>query len=450
MLGKKFIAYVIIAFIIGLRLSSKTDNRILSFTFVFWIIASPILWKDIFFLEISFLPINIQPNRLLLIFLILYLFFDRPTGNYTHQSNRNFQKPVFELFIYIYLITVLISFMVNYPQLQYKQQVITVPLEILLFILIYHIAKTRVSFSVLDSIIKALVIVSLSTSIIAIYQYLFEPYFFRSGGQRGAFGSLFRSTGIFHDEYELSCLLIISIIVFFVRYKGSKFLYISLPLLIIALITTFHRLSWIIFAVSFVSYFFITRKIKLVIIIPFLLLLMAVYAFSPYLIGYLEGGKSFRSFKEERLLSDTVTSRFLQYEIATKIIADNFWGIGGYDNKIYYDIMEEYSMTRSETKPGSMHSNVYVIHNGYLSTGVLYGIPSMVAFIGMILSMLVYFAKQVNIKNEMTIIPVYIIFIWLMFNISNNFSNFNFYYILLVALLSGSFVSLYNRNIPHL
>ena len=210
-----------------------------------------------------------------------------------------------------------------------------------------------------------------------------------------------------------------------------------MPLLCIALITTFHRLVWIIFVVCLGSHLFLTKRIRTMFIFIFLFIL--VYAFSSNLLSNIEKNEMAQSFIERRLLYDTVTERFLQYNIAFQIISNHFWGLGGYDTKEYYEIIAEHSMIRTKGNP-------VVIHNGFLATGVKYGKISMLIFPAMMVSMLIYFIRKIEINNTITLYPFYIVLIWMLSNLSNDLSNFNVYFVILVALVSGSFVSLYNNQ----
>ena len=76
-LHKKLILYLILVFIPVIVLSFKTDNKLISFIFIFWIFASPVLATKIFIIDIQYLPFNLQPNRILLILLTLIIFFNK-------------------------------------------------------------------------------------------------------------------------------------------------------------------------------------------------------------------------------------------------------------------------------------------------------------------------------------------------------------------------------------
>ena len=433
-LHKKFILYLIAAFLISYRLSKSTDDRIVSFIFSYYILTAPILSIQTFMIHIPGLSIDLQANRILLIILIIMLIFESMSPEEGRRFVVDDKRPMFEVFSGLFLGAVVLSLVVNYSSIQQKQRLITVPLEILLFILVYYVAKKRVTPLVFEALIKALVVLLLFSAITAIVQ-VFDPYFLKTGRPTAAFDGIWRSSGIFHDEYELGFLTNFGMVLFLIRYKRRCLLYFGFPLLFAALITTFHRLDWLICVACYCLYIFLTKGRKAFFII--IACVCGLYVISQVVVPYCEGNQRFKSFEQNRLYYDTVSERFLQYQLAVKFIATHFWGLGGYDTREYYDVIEEHKMIRTKGNP-------VVVHDGYLAVGVQYGGLAALAFSCMLGSMLAYFIKRSDLCDGRTLCPLFIVFIWILSNISNDMSTFNSYVVVLVALIAGSLVSIRN------
>jgi len=437
-----FIIYIAFAVIIAGVLSFKADKKLLTFIFAFFILAQPIFQAK-YVIAIPGMPFELQANRVLLIILLPFL----ASGAIQRFKSTRKNKPAFEYFLYFYFVLVLFSLIFNlvvYHRIEAKMLIVT-PVEILIFILVYHVLKKEVTIPMAEGILKAIVVLSFITAIVAIYQLLGDSGFMRIIKPRIAFGSFMRSTGIFVQEYDLGYFINFAIILFLVRYRARPMiLFVTLPLLIMTLFATFHRLNWIIFLVCLTSYFFVLKKIRLALFSFILLLVLFFIALVPYFAGsdkytQLANQKEVQTFSKERLFKDTVTGRFEQYKFVIDAMSQNPMGFGGYENEAYLSLLRKH---RIDTK----ESLALTVHNGFLAVGVEYGIMSMIAFSGMMISMFVYFKKRISPNQPATVYPFYAVFIWVLSNFSNSVSEFRAYFVLLVAIISGCSAAFYGEE----
>ena len=435
----EFVVYVALSLITSIILSLRTNRKLLTFIIVFFILAQPVLTSH-YTIDLPGMPFDLRPNRILLFVMLSFLVWGSVKKYDLKNSYK--EKPAFEIFLYTYLILVIISLIFNFNRIQ-TQNLIVIPAEILLFIFVYHVLKRQATPSVLEAFVKAIVILSLFAAIVAIYQVLVDSSFLKICSPRHAFGNVVRSSAFFRNEYELGYFLNLAIIVFLVRYRGRPSLFITLPLLIIALFTTFHRLSWIMFLVCLISYLFLL-EIKIASIWLFVLIVLSCiismsYFANPEKYTKLANRRDVQAFTKERLLSDNVTGRLYQFLITAEAMSKHFMGLGGYDNKEYYNLMARHGMMKNKSEP-------FVVHNGYLAIGIKYGFLAMIAFTGLIVSMLLFFKKHMSLDRPVTVYPFYVVLIWIIANLSNSISLFRVYFVLLVAIVCGSFVSLYRED----
>ena len=113
----------------------------------------------------------------------------------------------------------------------------------------------------------------------------------------------------------------------------------------------------------------------------------------------------------------------------------NPMGLGGYNNKTYHNLMKKHHMIKGS-------GEALVVHNGFLSFGIKYGLLGFFAFLGLILSMMIYFYKNFSLKRPDTAYPFFIVLIWATANLSNSVSLFRIYVVLIVAIVCGSYAGL--------
>jgi hypothetical protein len=429
-----YILYVIAALVAAFLLSAKTDRKALSFLLIFWILTQPIL-NTVLLIQTPGLGFDFQPNRILLLLLVPYLFFAGIGGRGT------IKRPPFEKYIYIYLGIVFISLVFNFGIIR-KQNLAVVPLEILTFLVVYTAAKRHATESFFESIINAIILMAVASALISLIQIGINSEFLKTGDPRIAFGNVVRSTGIFQSEYELGYFQILAIMISMFKLKGSAWRFRLILLLLASLLTTFHRLDLLILMACLASYVWFfgkpSQKVASYGAVVFAIFVVAAsYVILEPLIGKSE-------FVLQRLQEDTVSGRFKQYGVILQALPDfAFVGMGDYTSKAYYALMEKAHMVRAiEGGTANWHREAYVVHNGYLEVAALYGAFAMTAFFALLISMLRYFKKINHIKFRYSIVPFYAVLIWMLANISNGVSTFRIYFVLLLAILAGSMISM--------
>lgn len=435
-MGLAFIVYIVLSLIAAIVLSRKADKKLIAFIFVFWILGQPIL-TDKCTIDLPGFAFNLSPNRILL-FIVTFLLY---LGWFVKGDRRTSCPkpfPKFEFFLYTYCVLVCISLVIHHHRIPLKD-IIVIPAEILLFIVVYHFLKREITPSVREAIIRAVVLVSIVVAAIAVYQILVDSSFMVICSPRMAFGRFIRSTSIFPGEYEVGYLLVFSSIVVLVRYRQGIISYSILLLLFIGLITTFHRLVWIIYVVCMLIYlcFCSTRAVAAGAICFFILvcLIALSYFILPDTFDDAFEKKGVREFTEGRLLEDTLTGRLNQYRVGIKAIPKHPFGVGGYNSTDYHNLMgRNYHITR-RGKAG-------VIHNGYIATSIYYGFVAMCCLLGMHVLMLSHFWKKIDYSNLETVYPFFIVLIVVLANACNDWSSFKPYFVILTGIITGSFVSL--------
>lgn len=434
-----YLAYLIFAVVAALFLSRKTDRKLLSFVLILWLLAQPVINAK-FIIALPGLPFELQPNRILFLVMFVYLVWDM----LTRPKSAPEARPPFEKYIYAYLVLVIVALAVNFSYMNPKS-VIAVPLEIVTFLTVYTVTKRCMTESVFEAIIKGIILLSVVSAVIAVLQFTVAPMLLRTGDLRPAFGNTLRATGIFQSEYDFGYLQILAIIIALIRYRGRMVRFFVIPLLVLSILLTFHRLDYIILYLCVVAYLAILSKrklslsaIALAIAIPALLLL-SYEAYKTW------GGHSV--VVEERLKADTITGRFHQYQVVWDSMWDHPLGLGSYDHPDYVRLMSQYGMLQwFIDKLGRSYTMPLAVHNGYLAAGIQYGVLGMVAFIFLVFSMLLYLKRRVDLQWQYSAVPFFAAMIYALSNISNSISIFRAYFVLLLAILCGSLVRLYRKH----
>lgn len=430
-----YLLYVIFAAMAALYLAMQTDRKVLSFVLILWLLAQPVINAK-FIIPLPGLHFDLQPNRILFLFSLVALFWGTVSGQQAPSGSR----PPFEKYIYIYLGLVLLALSVNYSFMNPKS-VIAVPVEILNFLVVFLLAKRHMTEKVFEAILKAIVLLAVIGALIAIIQFFVSTPFMRTGDLRPAFGNKLRSTGIFQSEYDFGYFQILALMVVLVRYQGKAIRFFVGPLLVLSVLLTFHRLDYIIMFICYASYraFFSKRKVgvpalAVAVMVPVLLILfLNVYQSM--------GGHS--AVLEERLKQDTVSGRFVQFQVVWDAIMAHPLGLGSYDHPDYVKLMTRLGMVEWVADPsGEFHPRPLTVHNGYLATGIQYGLLGMVAFTALVFSMLRYFKKLIKPDLRYSAVAFYAVLIYALSNLSNSVSIFRAYFVVFLALLCGSLIAL--------
>lgn len=443
---KQYIAYAVAALVVAAFLSIRTDRKVLSFLLTYWILAQPILLV-VFTLHLP--GFDLAANRMLLLVLLGYSFFSIMLGRKnTRNSLVSSPRPPFEKYLYLYFLVVCVSLVFNYSEIR-PQDIVAIAIQIVTFIVVYLVAKNFVTPQVVESIIKAIVILTLTGAIIAFVQFAIDDTFLRTGDIRRAFGAVNRATGIFAEEYDFGAVQVLGFIVAIIRFRRSMLFYVLVPILALSVTLTFHRMDIITLVVCSIAYFwfYVNSARKVTVTIMMVIALIIGSAAYP-LVGALIGESTIVSTLEGRIGQDTVTGRIEQYKVvATSIFTDpTLLGMGTYDNKAYDALMVKHGMTDTDaSRRSGSRERGYAVHNGYLEVGILRGVIAMFLYIALLFSMFRHFNKKIYRGSHNAAIPVFAVFILMIINVSNGLSSFNIYSALLCAMLSGAFVAYRSR-----
>lgn len=441
----EYFLYTALSAFAALFLAAKTDRKGLAFILLFWIFAQPVLnaW---FVIPIPGMPFELQTNRIFFLLILAYLVTAKLSNKKTTFGAPQ-RRPGFEKYFYIYLALVTIALAINYSYVNPKS-IFATPLEIVTFIVVYVAAKRYTTESLNEAILRGIVILSIILALIAIVQFAFEPQLLRTGSEihiRKAFGNYLRSTAIFQGEYELGYFQNLALMVVLARYRGTSRLYVLAPLLILSVLLTFQRMNYIIMFVCLTTYFaYYSRKranltaLVMLLAMPFVLVLS-------YDIYQSIGGHS--KLVEERIESDTVTGRLMQFKVVANAMWDHPLGLGSYENPTYYKLMEKNHMMQwAPDGRGGTRPEPLTVHNGYLAAGIQYGIAGAVAFITLLMSMLSYFSWRIMRNFRYSVVPFYAVLIYILLNFSNGIIVFRTYFVILLAILCGMFVTILRAN----
>lgn len=435
-----FIVYAVATFMVAVFLSAKTDRKFLSFVLTYWILAQPVLGHG---LTIPLLGVqfDVTPNRILLFALLGYSLLSVMSGNNRVRNQvASSARPPFEKYLYLYLPVVFLSLAFNYGHIR-TQDIVTEPLEIVIFIVVYLVIKNFATLKVVESIIKAILVLAITGAIIAYIQFAVNSSFLRTGETPVAFGTVMRATGIFTEEYDFGAFQDLGVMIAILRYRG--FLrYVLVPVLAMSVVLTFHRLDIIVLGVCLIAYFwlYINAAHRVFASIMMILALVVASAATP-IIGSMIGKSTVVTTMEGRLGQDTITGRLAQYEVVAATIFTDYTllGMGTYYNPAYDKLMKEHGMVNYASDGMTLIG--FRVHNGYLEVGILNGVIAMFLFIAFLFSMVRFFKKNSSRESLNAAIPVFAVLIMMLINLSNGMSSFNIYYSLLCAMLSGAFVA---------
>lgn len=420
--------------IVAVMLARRTDRPVFAFVVFFWLFSQPAL-EPLLENPIPGLGFALHPQRVLLgamiAFIALSAFGWAGRRAVVAASNRG----PYEKYAYLLLVCVCVALIYNRGEIR-EQLLLVIPLQIITFIAVHEAGKRLVTPKLLDGLLAAIIVMGVVSAVIAIVQFFVDPYFLKTANPRGAFGATIRSSGVFSAEYQLGHFLVLSSMVALCRYRGFWRTYVFLPLLMLGLLVTFHRLSYIIAATCLVGYVLLhARPAQRVTAISVIVIGTTVLFGVLSLAGVFE---SKSAFVEDRLQQDTVTGRLKQYVVAIQALPNHPLGMGSYDNPEYDRLMARHQLTRNVlTERGTWESRGFTVHNGFLEIGMLYGTPSMATFALLLFSKLRFFWYRYRDNPPFSNVAFFGVLILIMANISNAISQFSLHYLLLVALIAG-------------
>ncbi len=369
---------------------------------------------------------EIQPDRflfLLLGFLLLRKFIG---SGLKFFNNSDIATPWFMVALFLFIIFMTLSLMVHLDRVGVSEALVYL-VDALTIVVIIYFLRLMMRDEVYKIISSAIIIGALVSTIISIIQFGIDPLFMRYGDMRPAFGAVIRSNGIFSTEYFNSYFIITALIWVAVTIKSNAKKYLLGGIFVVGIISTFHRMSWIVLLVLLSWYFIKVERVgwdRLV-----FAALTGAFVVLTVLLFYQQDIMNSSVVKER--LSDTVGGRAGYFSMVfDNIYKKPFFGYGGTDNEVYYRSMMQVTGSRDRATGESGD-----IHNGYLTAMFYFGIPAFICFTVFIILSLLYFGRLVLYHNVF-VITFAVTILYTIGNLTNNFS-FGKYVAILYAIHLG-------------
>ncbi len=445
--------YVVFIFILSYKLSLKAKNMLFTFCLFVWVLAQPILQSREYIISFRGLFFDLHPDRILLI-IFLFLIFRNIFHRKLEPAGNKREIFPFERWIILYLGSILSALVWNilFRNISIKDFVVIFSGQ-LFFALFYFSTKDFIDRNTINSFFKVVVVFSIFSSFVSISQVFISKDLFHFGVHRLGFGETFRATGIFHSEYTLAFFHITIIIFLFVYYK--KYYLILLNCIPVAL--TFHRLSYLILITIFSCWSILNIKKPKVHMLPFITLYFLVFLtlYTTNFTNYSHQDLFQSQFFRERMIVDTISGRVEQYKNAVFIMKKHFFGIGSYYSKRYFNyaakIGQVHSLEIYDTdldKITGLQRVGYIVHNGFLGAGTRYGFLGLFCFLFMCISCFIYFMKKFKHSgNKIFVIPLLISLTWILYNMTQDFSDLRDYHAIHFAIILGIFSNLIENNL---
>ena len=416
-LQAEFIAYFVFAVACAAYLSIRNSNRrrVLAFLIAFWILGGSIIQQDFFSIPIEVLGGKLQIKRIIFLFLLLYLIFFSlvRTRNGTRRISLTYE-PLFYVFIFWSLVVFIYHLLDG--GLKLKEFVRLTEGTLMVFV-VYLCLRRWADESLIKVFTRALIVVGVISSIVAILQFFVNPDILRTGSDRIAFGGKLRSNGVFDAEYMNSYILIGAGFLTLVSTAWSnRVKAVLLPLFTIGIVLSFHRMSWFVAFLLLIIYLVYEHKGKM-----WKFLLGASFVLFIFFVVTTELFPILQQFEEtslyrSRINQNTMTNRLRYYEM----VLNNYdkiavWGAGSMKSSLYY-----YGMIDIEGRQWAK-GEVGGIHNLYLETLFLYGTPLLCLLTAFLTTVLLSFKKYYRKFGPFFLFQFAFTFMFCTMNLSNSF-----------------------------
>jgi O-antigen ligase len=412
--------YLAAAVLCSVTLALYSEHRLFMFVVLLWFLGYPILIQPEFIPELPILGIGIQPDRFILIMLVLVAFLRLSNfgtePQYTQAADPATRRIFgFEKFLYLYGVVTAVTVGMLTQGVGAERLINIVSFQ-LLFVLVYFLARNLTGPNDYTSICMAIWILSIASGLVSIVQFFVDPDFLRVGVTRFAFGEYYRANGVFRAEYDHGFFQIVALLMtIYVRPRPNwaKLVWVTAP---ISVLLTMHRASWI--ALVFVlgtalllAFGWKRTSFWGVVVIPFVLVVLI--QFLPLRI-WLDGAVN-PEFLETRLLQDTLSVRLDQYSFALDMAIWHPFGVGSYEGQIYQEEVWRNGLPLLEGR-------AIIVHNGYLGSIVRHGIVGGIAFVAFLLGATLQLGRRV-LQDKVFLLPFLVVCTYLLYNLFNDFSN---------------------------
>lgn len=407
-----FYIYFAIAAVIALYLVIKSNSK---YKFELFFLSFYLLTGNLNDLLTIVIPgfslFEIYPIRLLFFLLLFFIVRRTLLTREKYNLSINGKIPWFVIALLGYVILMMISLIVNSPEIGISMVLkrLLGAFSFLVLIISVQLMADKPSY---DLIGKSIIIGAVFSSILSIVQFSIDPFFLRIGDDRVAFAGFLRANGIFRTEYFNSYFLITACAWTLITIKNNWRKIALICLFTLGVLLTFQRMSWIILALVIITYLVYIKKIAFEkLLFAGLTSLAIVISLS---IFYLQDIKNSSLVKER--LSNSVDSRKGYYAMVLDNIGEKpLFGYGGLQNEVYYVNLLRITGNRDRAtgKKGDLHS-------GYFSALFLYGVPAFICFTLFVLLSVFYYSRSIT-DNLYFVIPFLVGIIYMIGNLTNSF-----------------------------
>ncbi len=410
----------------------RAGHKFLTSILLFWLLGYPVLVQEEIMPHMTTFGFDLQPTRILLIIVFPLLLF-----HYINSFRQGIKVmahiTLVEYLLVGYVVFSILSILLNYSDLG-QRSVISGIEKLLIFGVLYFVARDYLNQRDYLVLIRAIIIFSIFSAIAGLIQFAVSPDFFRVSTYRPAFGDIGRSTGAFSQEYEQGMFLTFAVAIMLLPAKRiGIFQVLYIILMTFAVFVTFQRMPWIVFALVVGGLFYLKVFREPVIRVVGLVvtgLLVVIIFWLPWqdiLFSFLPA-----SFIYGRLLNNTLSIRLTLNTFALSLLTKYPLGLG------YTSLSPVYNNNYFQAGlPVLSNGTGLVIHNGFLSAAVRFGIGGGLAFIGMLIGFLLSFKRHSYFSNPVSFIPLFLTGIFILYNLTQDFAFPESQVALIFSLLLG-------------
>ena len=439
-----YLVYCLASFIFSLYLLGRAEKKWFLSALLFWLFSTSLLGDQNYPVRFHLAGIDLQPDRVLFLFLLTVLFLFILQVRIKGKSLLDFsvhRLRFYELWMIIYLgIAILILFL-NASEIGARTAIVKM-IRLLTFLLVYFFSRELMSSNDFHLFVMAIVTFALFSSLVGIYQFIWDPNFFRVGVSRVAFESYIRGNGFFSSEYNQGLFLCIALVLGMLTIQNGWGRLLIITILPIGVFCTMHRASWIMLIIVLgVVFIRDIREYKLWILTISSILLVMLVIVSNTALQKFKVWNLFEQMIQNRVKDNTLDVRVRYNQFAMEIMRNYPIGIGDYSSSIYYREAYNESMDFLQGKP-------LIVHNGFLSADVLYGVAGMVSFTMFLLSVFTYYLRKNLVATNTGFIALSILLLFVIINMTQDFSFLGNQLGLLLGLVIGTALSQSLREKP--
>lgn len=395
----------------------RSEKRLSSGLISFWVLFFPILNREEYLISLPW-GFDLQPTRIFLIGGLLIL-----SGNILQmivmkgKLVRRQKIASFEILMLVYIIISSAVIMITTPGFRAMVPLVSGQL---VFAVMYYIARDHLNKGDTRMLENMIIIFGVLSALVAIVQFYFDPQFFRISSVRSAFGDYIRSNGFMTNEYDNGLLLTMLLPIALIRFKSNKLKLLTALLFGIGVYFTMHRMSWIIFLTTILIYVMFKirlhektsmRRLTIFIYLAILSGLVALLIFFnwPHL------AEISQAFLTEQLFRETLNIRQELNFFGLDLIGQQPFGIGDFNSTHYWQAYVKAGLPFAFTGP-------LIIHNGFIATGVKYGIFGGLAFLTFMMSVFGDGIKKALAFNQNGLVILMISTSMILINLTNEMS----------------------------